>query len=351
MFLFGKRKKIVQAMEHHKRAGAYFEAGNFDAAITEYNAALAVFPLKKSADIQTMEKEAREFKAEIHNNLGAAYSRKALALSEQDPRRRGFFEKALAEYLEILFYNLDNMDAAEAHNNIGACYEHLGDLEAAIRYRQIACELNLNYPESWVNLGNCYLHQGWELKSTDPFNAQEKFGRARIAYANAIDLRDDYAEAYYSRALAYSNLGNFADAIADYDISIRYRSNQLRKMQRALDANPGTYIDHLKYNQARGVLIKSYQNCGFQYQEQGNHNKAIEYFINAIICGGENQLLALSHSSLGISLAKSERKDQAIAQFKKAVELYPGFEDALHNIKCMETGMGNLLDSRPRYNI
>lgn len=87
-------------------------------------------------------------------------------------------------------------------------------------------------PQSYVEgiiyyiLGNRHLERGIRL------NRQEDLDTAIACYTEAIHLYPGYARAYFNRAIAYENKGNYAKACEDYTQALRDEASQLRVLAR-----------------------------------------------------------------------------------------------------------------------
>jgi tetratricopeptide (TPR) repeat protein len=295
--VFGKKKRIFDANYHIYMANTYLKDDNLDAAIQEIKKAVDIYPVNGNVDKNKLTPDDREFFICVHFNLGAAYSRKAKTFKKVDPDYNELFALAIAEYKKILDYDPNDKDAAEAYNNIGACEEYLGNLEASIKSRNESLDKNLCYPESYVNLGNSLAEQ-------------KKYDEAIQQFDIAINIREDYAEAYYSRALVNANIGRIQEAVSDYGNAIKCKPN---------------------YHTA-------YHNCGCLYSDQGKHKNAIKYFIDALVYSEKNEDMALTHNSIAVSLAKTEKKDLALLHFQEALKFSsdPDFRKKVEaNMKLM----------------
>jgi len=269
-------------------ANIHLKEENFDAVIQDIKTAIDTYPVKENP-AGRLTPDDRDFFICAHYNLGAAYARKARTLKENTPDYKDLFKLALTEYEKILDYNPND---AEAHNNIGACREALGDLDGSIKSRMESLDNKNDYPESYVNLGISLAKQ-------------KKYDEAIQQFTNAIEIREDYAEAYYSRALEYAHTNRKQEAISDYDNAIKYKKN---------------------YHSA-------YLNCGILYSDMGNYKKAISYFINALAYSDDNEAQAKAHNSLAISLAKIDKKEEALIHFQEALKLSnnPDFKKRVEN--------------------
>ncbi len=91
---------------------------------------------------------------------------------------------------------------AEAYNNRGNCYNNLKQFQAALSDLQTAVRYNSVDSRIHNNLGNVYLEM-------------ENYGAAINSYTQAINLNPNLFTAYFNRALAYSYLGQFQNALPD----------------------------------------------------------------------------------------------------------------------------------------
>jgi tetratricopeptide (TPR) repeat protein len=154
------------AASHSNRGIGYFDQGEFDRAIADYNQALTLNPKNAAA----------------YNNRGNAYSTK------HD------YDRAIADYNEAII--LDPKYVAP-YNGRGNVYNDKRDYDRAIADYSQAIALDPKYALAFNGRGLAYAHKG-EL---DPAIAD---------YNQALTLDPKYLQAVYNRALAYK-----AKAIAD----------------------------------------------------------------------------------------------------------------------------------------
>jgi len=198
----------------HNNLGFYlFDQGHPDAAIQEYQSAIALQP----AD------------AEAHNNLGVALA------------KLGHPAEALAQYQTALrlkpgyaevHYNLANLlarsgkaddaitefqaavrlqpDHVTAHNNLGVLLSNQGRVGDAIAEFAIALRLDPNDADAHYNLGNAYLKQGQSLPAITEFQA-------------ALQGQPDYAPAHYNLGIALSQQGQTDAAISEFQAALRLK--------------------------------------------------------------------------------------------------------------------------------
>ncbi len=164
---------------YFKRAFAYYEQGNLDAALAEYDKAIALDP----------------YNVRILNNRGVVYYDKGeldLALTDYD--------KAIA---------LDPREAT-AFNNRGNLYSHKGELGLALADYDKAISLDPSEALAFTNRGNVY-----EVKG--------ELDLALADYNKAIVLDPHNAVAFSNRGSVYKDKGDFKRALTDYDKAIELK--------------------------------------------------------------------------------------------------------------------------------
>lgn len=160
------------------------------------------------------------------------------------------------------------------------------------------------------------------------------YDKAMVDFSRAIELKSNYADAYYNRGLVYNNWGKYNEAIKDYNSSIQsrsqfapvyyYRGNayyNLGKYDSAL-ADFKRAIE-LKYNS-----VSLYYNRGLIYYNQGKHVDAINDFNSALQI---DPTFVLAYSHRGMSRYFLGKYEEAIQDQTLAVQYNPSFAEAYHN--------------------
>ncbi len=153
------------------------EKGQFDAAIAEWNKALAISP----GD------------AKAHNNLGRALAGK------------GDYEQAIRHWQKALEISPDYW---EAHNNLGVALLSQGKANEAIGHFRKILDANPAFPQVHANLGRALAAKG---KSDD----------AIAEWRKAIELNPNYAEAYNDMGSELLKRGRRDEAIAAWEQAVR----------------------------------------------------------------------------------------------------------------------------------
>lgn len=252
--LIGKAIRIspVHAVFHFNLALAHSARGDIDAAETSYRSAIALQADYADAHnnlglILLHAKRANEARecferaiasrsdfADARNNLGQAFE----SLGDIDRATSAYREaiRHVPHHVEALF-NLGVLckaqpeeaaelyrrvlalrpDIPEAHNNLGAALQELGDWETSAAYIRHAIKLKPDYDEAHFNLGLVHKHCGCN-------------DDAAASYLRAIELRPDHAR-------ALNNLGNLHVGRGRLDQAIEC-------FRAALHANPQYAIAH-----------------------------------------------------------------------------------------------------------
>ena len=236
--------------------------------------------------------------AAFHNNLGEAY-RSAY----------GKPHEAVACYRRALELK---PDYAEAHNNLGNALQDQGKLDEAIACYRRALELKPDYAEAHNNLGNALKDQG-------------KLDEAVACYRRALELKPDYAEAHNNLGAALQDQGKLDEAVACY--------------RRALELKPD-------YAEAHNNLGNAFD------RTRGSWTKRSPAYRRAL--EAERRTTAEAHNNLG-SVCKDQGKlDEAVACYRRALELKPDFagtqQPGLHAHFCPGYDAQTLYEEHRRWN-
>lgn len=220
----------------------------------------------------------------------------------------------------------DSKEAAVALNNLGLCYEILGEVEKAIEHheRALAVDQRLGHPDRQANdlgnLGGCYRTLGEVGKAIEHYKhalaIDEKLGRLKGVASHVGNL-----------GLCYRQLGDIRKAIEHHERSLALeeqlgslegQAHQLGNLgicYLALDDIP-TAIEYLEHSLAfdeqlgrREGQANQLANLGLCYETLGEVAKAIDHHERALAINEKlgrlksqaNQLasLGLCHEQLG----------------------------------------------------
>jgi tetratricopeptide (TPR) repeat protein len=169
----------------------------------------------------------------------------------------------------------------------------------------------------------------------------------------AIELKPDYAEAYYNLGTALERLERRDEAVAAYDRALALAPGERRVLQRRAAAthdrasarleegvrheNAGRFEDaRLAYEAAArvdGARADVHRSLGRIYQRLGRADEAIAAYQRALQADSSS---FESHNDLGVLLAQSGRIAEAVHHFRQAVTLRPSDPDARRNLAQAE---------------
>jgi tetratricopeptide (TPR) repeat protein len=174
-----------------------------------------------------------------------------------------------------------------------------------------------------------------------------ELGSAIDACTKAIQANADNSVAYFYRAHAYMDKGDYDKAIADYtevlrlDQSVRGQTTYYYRGKAYL-ANGGidmaisdftesinSFTGTLRMFDAGNnfVIFNAYWERGFAYFKNREYDRAIDDFNQAIEIPITSEYTFLSHSYRGDIYAERRDYDRAIADYNEAIRLDPGFAD------------------------
>lgn len=176
---------------------------------------------------------------------------------------KGDYKDAIAIYLQVSNYFKEQNDSiswASALGNIGAVYEEMGMADKAIYYDKLSLAINLDMCDTlraaskYNNIGVAFS----ELKNIPD--------SAVYYYTKAYNIYKDKGHALYS-ALVGSNLAMQHVMLEDFSLA----KNYLEKAEPVFDS--------LGNQDGKATALRYY---GELYHAQGNKQKAVDYFENAM---------------------------------------------------------------------
>ena len=191
------RLKPEQYLGYKNRGALKFSQDKFDDALADYNIAISHNPSS----------------GELHYNLALVKQKKkdpggALVdykkAVELDPV---YASNEFRENLGIKSSEVAGFQPSQ-FNEQGKAMEAKGRLQEALALYKKAIDLKPEFAEAWYNLGNIYGKTG-------------KYAEAMKCMDNAIHYKKDFAEALSSRGIAYASMGRVEDALNDLSLSIK----------------------------------------------------------------------------------------------------------------------------------
>lgn len=248
---------------------------------------------------------------EAHNNLGVAYQRMGRLADAEKEHREAM--RLLPTY-------------AEPYNNLGIVAEQQGRLDEAVGYYTTALRLQPregNRAEVHYSLGS----------------ALRKLGRideAVTQYREATRVKPGFAEAHNNLGTVLVSAGRLDEALTEFSETIRLKPNEalphvnmadaLRRLNRRDEA-----IASLRTAIAlQPDLAFAHYSLGNLLNETGQLEAAVREYQEALRYEPEASAHGI-YNDLGVALALSGRRQEAIAAFDRALAIKPDFVDARNN--------------------
>ena len=209
-------------------------------------------------------------------------------------------------------------DLANSINNIGVCYQNLGDYSKALNYHQQSLEIrervlgkeHPDYAKSLDNVASCYSDLGDYAKALEyrlqALEIREKvLGKEHPDY-QALEIREkvlgkehpDYASSLSNVASHYSRLGDYAKALEYHQQALAIREKLYGK-------------EHSSY-------ATSLNNIGNCFGHLGDYAKALEYALQALEI--REKVLGKEHPSYARSLNYVAVYYSRLGDYAKALE-------------------------------
>ena len=285
-------------------------------------------PWLKEQGIQGSQNE-----ASIHNAIG------------RTAMRNNRYTEAYQQFMTAL--SIDP-ELAESYMNLGIIFNLRGDYERAVQAMKKAISLNpVNTELIYNNLGLIYAKQkdydtalamfrrslSGDAESVQVYRnigeielVEKGWGGAVDAFSAAIENKPTLENLYHS--MRREALLKYKDE-DDYDKIREYFSRDVD------DELLSEYDAQIAYELAwkDPKLADDFINLGKAFTELDLLGEAIECYTNALKINPED---AVIRNRLGILYARTGDLENAYGQFRKSVELDPGYEDARFNMKKCE---------------
>lgn len=206
------------------------------------------------------------------------------------------YEQAIQHYQQGLIHaeQTDSLNLlSNLNNDIGLCYKKLGMYDSAIKYYQIAEQIDLNRNDTtslagrWRNMGNVYESQGWHTEAIALYlkavnlltpNYQQKIAPLHLAIGNIFLDQGEYDEAinYYQMALPVyiQRQSELRQASVTNNLGMAYlRLNQLDSAHHYLTRSLG-----VKIRVDSSSLPYTLNMLGELFIQKRNFDSALYYF-------------------------------------------------------------------------
>ena len=239
----------------------------------------------------------------------------------------GYIERAIAL----------NGNAAIFHNNLGGAYYALGRIPEAVASYRRALELKSDVADTHNNLGIALKDQG-------------KLDEAIACYRRALQLNPDYAEAHYSLGIALQEQGELNEAIACYRRALELRPDYAEahnNLGTALTSTGGEWtVDRGRWTVDSGQWTVNGPLPFSVHRPPTTVHEAIACFRRALQLKPD---YAEAYGNLGTALQGQGLLAEASACYRRALELKPDYAEAHWNRALLWLRSGNWAEGWPEY--
>lgn len=278
--------------------------------------------------------------ASVKKNIGAIDTLTAMVLHKIGVGYfwKKEFLKAIDNYKKALFIRKSlllprHKEIIRGHNNIGACYETIGQLDSALQHLHKSLELQLENPTELISttfraLGRAYERLGAYNKAENYYLANLNIS-IRLEKANWA-IADEHLEMshfYHSLNLPEKVIGHAEKAIELYQ----------------------SISDKTKEDYAG--IANCYHNLGVAWNNLNQIEKSLDYFKKAINIGElgwTEKGFAITYDYIGVSYKQKKEYQKAMSYFQKAVNIYKKNNDALYLSKTYDN-IGDLFFDQKRF--
>src|SRR5262249_19021538 len=219
----------------------------------------------------------------------------------------------------------------------GMANEHTGDHAGAERNYRRGIELAPNDPELHNALGWTLFQEG---KTAD---AVEEYTRALAADPN-------HAKAHNNIALALVELGRLEEAAAHFTTSLQFEPKAEIYSDRGfvmaqLGKSTEAFADYRRALELDPKCPSAHVNLAVAAVQEGNFAEAESHYREALA----GKPTAETHNGLGYALARRGQSDEAVREFRKAIEIDPKFTPASNNLAEALEKQGKLEEAAEAY--
>ena len=287
-------------------------------------------------------------------------------LQAQQLQKSGYLTEAENLYHQILKFDPQQPDCL---HYLGLIYMQKGELDQAGHYIRQSIKFSGN-PVFLCNYGLL-------LSNTD-------HSKAIIQYKKALQLKPDYAEAWFNLGVSFGNMNMLEEAENAYNKAVSYREDYIKALynlsciqdlqsrkekaevtrQRIIDITPVTAEEHNMLGMAlekiggdtnlqradnhfrqaislnpdyRLTCLESYINLGMLFEKDGQIEDAIRCYTKVLELDPGN---VEARVNLALSLISNEQHDEAEDIFRKILDTYPNNTKALCGLASINSYKG-----------
>ena len=172
---------------------------------------------------------------------------------------------------------------------------------------------------------------------------QGKFAEAAANYQQALRIKPNYAEAHNNLGLSLTSLGRLDEAAASFREAIRCKPdyadahNSLQRVDAEL---------RKRASQQRPYSPEAHNDLAVALADQGKLEEAVANYRQALQL---NPNYAEAHNNLGVALRDMGKRDEAIACLREALRLKQEFAPAHNNLGLALADQGKLAEGEYHY--
>ncbi len=249
-----RKPSPTDAKTYYQGGNDYYEKGDYDKAIENYNMAILLNPV-----------------------FSEAYFNRALSYYQLKN-----FDKSVADYTKSM--ELDPQNPI-IYNNRGDAFYRKQDFQSAIKDYDKAISLNPNYLKAFYNRGLSYA-------------SIEEYEKAVEDFSKVVKLKPDFAEAYHLRGLAYEYAGTMSSAITDYEKALELNP-ELTEAKTHLESAKAKKDQEGKSAEGGTADIRMLTKPDMSFNDVAGMKKMKEEIREAVVYPMMNPELARRYGKLG----------------------------------------------------
>ena len=321
---------------HYNLGIAYLEAGQYDRAVPEFEAAIKLDPnfigahcalCRAYLEQGELEKAGAAITAALEldaNHQPALLLSGTITEAYQDRGKAYLDDKryteAVAAFQKAITLGADLGDSSEASDSgntyvyvhLGAAYIGMKAYQEAIEALQYAIAQDADLVDAHYNLGYAYVEQG-------------AYDKAVPHLERAITIAPHLKRAHYHLARAYRETGNLEAATNAVTETLR------------LDA------DYRPAHELADTIKQAHYNSGITLLNDERYSEAVTAFQNAITLDAD---FVTAHHNLGVAYLKMETYPRAVSSLERTVTLDPNHKAAHHALALAYLGQQELGKAR-----